>query len=332
MVTPKIAPKFPNANPKGHTVALVVFVSFLCLSTLPNIASSIDDVATIHTCTTPLFIEWVSRSTLGWLRFAISVIIFAISMLLMTETYRQELTIHYLESSKLRRLPIKLQGIKTQGFFTSWSWNILGLSFLLSALLTLHVDHQLSSHDETEIQQILEELSSQTYMKIALRASFILFEIAAPVSMLVSAVVRYVIWPKSLKAKKTDTLKSFPVLLQHNANIIFSLIEMGLLGSYTVRFTDMAVAPLFGLCYVLFAWSMKHVWLESGEPQFLYFFLDTTLGKGSTIALFALLVVLMLFYAIFVLVDDILAFLGGGVMVHFITVFGISSLLCRFRD
>ena len=232
----------------------------------------------------------------------------------------------------MRPLPITIEGVKSQGFFTSWAWNILGLSFLLSGLLTLYIDHQLSSHEAAEIPDILDKLSSQTYLKIALRASVILFEIAAPASMLVSAVVRYVIWPKSLKRNSTATLKTTPILFQHNANIIFSLMEIGLLGRLNVRFTDMAVAPLFGICYVLFAWTMKHMWLESGEPQFLYFFLDTTLGKGSSIALIALLVILLLSYALFALVDDILALLGGGFIVHFITVTSIMSFVCRFRD
>ena len=90
MATSKTAPTFPNANPKWHTVALVVFFISLCLSTLPKIAASIDDVATIHTCTSPLFPEIISRTTLGWVRFAIGVFIFVISMMLvlMKESYR----------------------------------------------------------------------------------------------------------------------------------------------------------------------------------------------------------------------------------------------------
>eukprot|EP00551_Chaetoceros_affinis_P001612 CAMPEP_0203638786 /NCGR_PEP_ID=MMETSP0088-20131115/4717_1 /ASSEMBLY_ACC=CAM_ASM_001087 /TAXON_ID=426623 /ORGANISM="Chaetoceros affinis, Strain CCMP159" /LENGTH=140 /DNA_ID=CAMNT_0050493497 /DNA_START=353 /DNA_END=771 /DNA_ORIENTATION=+ len=139
----------------------------------------------------------------------------------------------------------------------------------------------------------------------------ILFETAAPVSMLVSAVVRYALWPKALKGNGTDNLKKVHILIQHNVNIIMCLAEVGLLGGMKVRFTDLALAPLFGLAYIFFSWSMKNKWLESGEPQFLYFFLDTTLGKTSSIALGLLVIVLTLFYAIFVLIDDLLLFLGG---------------------
>ncbi len=169
-------------------------------------------------------------------------------------------------------------------------------------------------------------------MKYVLRMTIILFEIAAPQSMLVSAVVRYALWPKALTGNGTEGLKRFEILLQHNANVIMSLIEVGLLGGLECRFNDIAVAPLFGSVYVLFAWFMKNKWLKSGEPQFLYFFLDTTLGKTTSIALFGLVVVLTLFYAIFVLVDDLISMLGGGLVTHVAVVVGIASMMCRFRD
>ncbi len=235
-----------------------------------------------------------------------------------------------MKSSKLRSLPIQCSGLKAQAFFTSWSWNILGLYFISSGLLVLYIDKQLSSSND-EVKMI-ETLSNEKYIKMALRTTYILFEVAAPISMLVSVIVRYALWPKALKGNGTDDLKRISSLIQHNANIIMSLIEVGILGGIEVRFTDFSVAPLFGLAYVLFAWSMKKNWLESGEPQFLYFFLDTTLGKGTSIALLILLFLLTAFYAIFVMVDDIIVMLGGGVGVHLGVVIAIASLTCRFRD
>lgn len=236
---------------------------------------------------------------------------------------------------------MNLGGLKGQAFFTSWSWNILGLSFATSGLVTLYIDQQIANEiisggegkGDDEIQmKMIEILSSQIYVKYALRASMILFEIAAPVSMLVSTVVRYAMWPKALKANNTDGFKVLKVLIQHNANVIMSLVEVGLLGGMKVRFTDLALAPLFGITYVLFAWTMKHQWLESGEPQFLYFFLDTTLGKTSSIALSLLLIVLTFFFVMFVLLEDFIDLLGGGLAVHLAVVVGIASLACRFRD
>jgi hypothetical protein len=238
--------------------------------------------------------------------------------------------VNYLKHSKLRSIPIQIGGIRVQGMFTSWSWNILGLSFAFSGILTLYIDQQLSKGVDADT---VASLSSQTIVKYALRTSTILFEIAAPASMLVSAVVRYVLWPKALQGVNgSSTLKKPIVLIQHNMNIILSLIEVGLLGGLKVRFTDMAVSPLFGVCYVLFSWSMKNKWLESGEPQFFYFFLDTTLGKTTSIALLMLLAVLSFFYCCFVLVEDIIVLLGGGLGVHLLVVVGLASLTCRFRD
>ena len=39
--------------------------------------------------------------------------------------------VNFLKQSKLRSLPNNLSGIKSQGFFTSWCWNMLGLFFFL---------------------------------------------------------------------------------------------------------------------------------------------------------------------------------------------------------
>merc|ERR1712165_521675 len=107
-------------------------------------------------------------------------------------------------------------------------------------------------------------------------------------------------WERALKVRKaTDHLKHPSILLQHNANIFMSLLEVGILGGMKLRFTDIALAPLFGLTYVLFTWSIKHRWLPSGDPQFPYFFLDTTVGKTTSYALVCLLIVLLVFYCIF---------------------------------
>ena len=238
-----------------------------------------------------------------------------------------------MKGSKLRSLPVNFSGMKSQGFFTSWCWNILGLSFLCSGLVTLYIDQELNNNDQgISEDEMIVTLSAQPYIKYMLRMTVILFEIAAPLSMLVSAVVSYALWPKALRGKGSQDLKRWYILLQHNANVIMSLIEVGLLGGLTCRFTDIAVAPLFGVTFVLFAWLMKNKWLESGEPQFMYFFLDTTLGKTTSIALFGLLVILTLFYAIFVLVDDVILMLGGGLPTNLLVVFGTASLVCRFRD
>jgi hypothetical protein len=83
---------------------------------------------------------------------------------------------------------------------------------------------------------------------------------------------------------------------------------------------------------IILYYYFKYNWITSGEPQFLYFFLDTTLGKGTSIALIGLLAVLSIFYSIFVLVDDVMSLLGGGVSVHLAVVITVALLTCRFKD
>ncbi len=210
--------------------------------------------------------------------------------------------------------------------FTSWSWNLLGFSFAFSGLLTLYVDDLAKDYDPSEIIHF-------PHMKLASRICILLFEISAPAAMLVSVVVKYVLWPKALAGHGSANLKQFKILLQHNANIIMCLVEVGLLGGLPIRLADMALAPLFGIAYILFAWSMRFRWVPSGDAQFVYFFLDTTLpGKTSTIALAGLLVMLLLFYGIFMLVDDVILLFGGSFVTHALMVTIFSCIVCRFRD
>ena len=221
---------------------------------------------------------------------------------------------------------MNLEGIKAQAAFTSWSWNLLGLMFAHNGLLTLYIDHCTK-------QGTLSNTQDSFWLTFCLRGSIILFETAAPTTMLIAAVVRYALWDKALQNAGSHNLKKNTILLQHNANVIMALTEIGLLGGIPVRFSDTAVAALWGLAYVLFAWAMRFSWLPSGDPQFLYFFLDTTLpGYTSSIALLVLILVLLVFYTLFVVVDDIMILLGGGPVVHTFVILATSSIVCRFRD
>ena len=210
--------------------------------------------------------------------------------------------------------------------FTSWCWNVLGISFAVSGFITLYVE-------ENQKHYSFDEISRFPQMKLLLRSSLLLFEIAGPLSMLVSFVVTNVLWPQALRGgSETKSFKRIPILIQHNANSIMSLVELGFLGVLPVRFTDLALAPIFGVIYVFFSWSMRFYWVPSGEPQFLYFFLDTTLGKTSTIALVILVGILVVSYAVFVFIDDIILHFGGGPEVSVGVIAVILILLCRFTD
>lgn len=307
------------------SVALVIAVSAVCIASIPNAYSTIDEVATLESCTSPIFPELISRSALGWIRVAFAVFICIVTGVRIMED--EGMACNYLKESKLKRgLMIDLSGYRGQLMFTSLSWNLLGLSFAFSGLLTLFVDNMSGQYSVAEITEF-------PYMKLALRTSLLLFETVAPLTMLVSVVVAYALWPNCLRnGGSTDGFKRKPVLLQHNANTIMSLTEVGLLGGLPVRYSDMALAPLFGIAYIIFSWGMRFRWVPSGEPQFVYFFLDTTLGRTSTIALLVLVVILTLFYVFFVCIDDLLLVLGGGKITHFGVVATLSMMVCRFRD
>ena len=224
--------------------------------------------------------------------------------------------VNYLKQSKLKSLPIDVSGFRSLYMFTCLAWNLLAISFCLNGSIVLLIHYT-----------IVESIHPWV-----LRFAIILFEIAAPTSMLVSAVVRYVLWPKALRGKGTHILKTWDTLVQHNANIILSLVEIGLLGGLPIRLENWIAAPFFGICYIFFSWFMIHRLVPSGEPQVLYFFLDPTLGLISTLAIVCLTVVLLLAYIIFAFVDDIMLHLGGGIVIHSLVVLAISSIFCRFKD
>eukprot|EP00545_Synedropsis_sp_CCMP1620_P012493 CAMPEP_0119011148 /NCGR_PEP_ID=MMETSP1176-20130426/5485_1 /TAXON_ID=265551 /ORGANISM="Synedropsis recta cf, Strain CCMP1620" /LENGTH=175 /DNA_ID=CAMNT_0006963925 /DNA_START=243 /DNA_END=770 /DNA_ORIENTATION=- len=168
-----------------------------------------------------------------------------------------------------------------------------------------------------------------------LRVALLLFECAAPTALLVSAVVKYVLWPMALKQGSGNSfVLSHPItLLEHNGNVIMALTEVALLGGLPVRLGDIAIAPLFGICYVYFSWWMMDKWAEKDKgPQFVYPFLDTTLGWVTTISLVVLLAVLAFFYGVFASADYGISLLSGGIWTHIVAIGVMVLLVCRFRD
>jgi len=316
------------SRPKFHSIAFVVFIFAVSLVFVSRI--SIDDIATIPLIATPLFPNILSRRMLGWIRCFIAGFIAVVSGFKMRNV--EYVSVNYLPSSKLISRPIKLTGWRAQSSFTSWTWNMLGIYFALSGLVTLYV------HDYEKMTTDPDFDMLEKVLKPYLRMCVLLFETVAPLTMLVSAVVRYALWPIGLKKQNTSALKHPLVMIQHNANIFFALCEICLLGGLPVRFEDMALAPLFGVVYIVFAWVIRFRWIPSktgkyDDAQFLYFFLDTTLdGYTPTIFLAILVFVLSVFYCLFVVIDDIMVYLDGGFLMHLSIVMGLASCVCRFRD
>jgi hypothetical protein len=305
----------PSAAPPLHSVVLVAICMVTFLAILPS-ADQLDHQATIQVFTNRVFPNAMSLAALAYIRLLFALFIFGVTLhtTLVGKGWLQ--VTQFLPISKLTKTTLRISGIKTQFPFTSWSWNLLGISFALNARIAfLAASHQ-SIHPWT------------------LRIALLVYETAAPCTLLVAAVVRYAIWPNILRnGGSTAELKHPRTLLWHNANVFMALSEAALMGGIPVHFAHIGMAPLFGLAYVLFTWSMIHQWAEPKYgPQFIYFFFDTTLGRTTSIALLVLLAILMIFYSLFSVVELVLAAVGGGLVVHMMFMAGISALVCKFTD
>jgi hypothetical protein len=328
-----------SAPPPWHAITLVVGLFAIFLNRLPSL-ESLDEIATLETIQHVNFKTIFSVQQLGWIR------ILSGSIMLLDSTYAlffgawEQDTVYWFAapaSSKLtvvqqipfrgvfRAQPASIRsGLMTWSSFTMWAWIMEGWTFVLLGVLTLlppdtspqlHVQHQW-----------------------LYRIALIGWEISAPTSILVSSVVKYVLWPEcaenSAKYRTHNVLKHPGALLEHNWNVLAALLDIGMLGGLPVRFKDISVAPLFGLIYVVYSWSMMHSWCDPDKgPQFIYPFLDTTMGWTTSVALLALLLLLMLSYGIFAWADHVLTeYLDGSIVTHAVVVVLFAACVCRFRD
>lgn len=314
-------------DPPKEAIAIVCTVFFLGIYHLPSVLSRLDEIAqTPDIIAQPLFPEIISKFTLAYIRLSVA-LFFASVTLYRSFMVKHSIIIPYLKSSKLKRVPICLNGIRSQIPFTQWCFNMLTVSFLWNGLITLQVAYKESGSSIDLLQPLIQ--------KNFVRLAILLFEISAPCSMLVSSVTKYVLWPNSLKngTKGSVNFRKPVALIQHNCNIFVSLLEVGLLGILPIRIEDAVVAPLYGSVYVFFVWSIRNHLAETGDTQYVYFFLDTTISiKFCVQALIGLLSVLLLFYAAFTLVDDVLLWLDGNIFMHLFLTLAATSFFCRFRD
>ncbi|KAL7570044.1 hypothetical protein ACA910_017083 [Epithemia clementina (nom. ined.)] len=269
----------------------------------------------MDTFTKVMFPEYMDLRTVALIRMFIALSIWFVTIhMILSKGWTQQTT--YQKGSQLIMAPIVMSGAKTLAPFTSISWILLGISFTLSSYIALKgVEHE----------------------KVApwiLRIALCVWEVAAPNSLLVASVIRYAIWPAVLaKGNVTDNLKSWRNVFMHNINVFYALTETALLGGLPVRWSDISLAPLVGLCYVIFSWNMTMVWNKPHGPQFIYYFFDTTLpGYQTTISLLVLLVALLLFFVLFCASESLLKWMDGGIVGSLAFVVVICSGVMRFRD
>ena len=227
---------------------------------------------------------------------------------------REIVNVPYRPASRAPRIKFPLSGWKKQYPFTSWSWNILGLYFGLSTFIGYQVQNNLP------VPRWLVQLT------------FILWEIAGPMTLLIGVVVKYALWPAQIKETGNGGLFLTPrALLQHNANVIMAMIDLTLMGGLPAYFSHLSISVLYGCAYVVFAWCVQMTWHGQG-PAFLYFFMDTTLGTEHTIALYVLLGVLMTFHGLFCGVEHVASMVGHNLAGHAALGLAVCVFVCRFSD
>jgi hypothetical protein len=303
--------------PPWHTQAFIGALLALSAKNLPS-PESLHKTATFDTLTNRVFPDFLSLQTVGAIRLLIAASIWGLLFWMAFISDGWMLHTVYKPETKLIRSSIKVTGIRTLFPFTSWSWILLGFSFSFNGMIAIQVDR--GAEDDF-----------QPWM---LRAALVLFEIAAPFALLVSSVVRYAIWPAVLAAGQPHELGCFRNQMMHNVNAVYALTEMSLLGGIPMTFSHISIPCFIGCCYVLFAWSSAYFLGKDGTapgPQYQYFFLDTTLGKVTTISLAVLLTILMASFAMFVGIEAFVSWLGGSVITNTMCVVLISSLVCKVK-
>lgn len=303
--------------PPWHAQLFIGSLFAISAQSLPSV-ESLDKVATIEAMTNRVFPSIFSLQSLGIIRLLIAASIFSVMFYVAVISNGWELHTVYKPQTKLHKSIIKMKGIRTLFPFTSWSWVLLGLSFSINGYIALTVN----AGDEDKIQPWM------------LRVALILFEISSPFALLVSSVVRYAIWPAVLKSGKPHKLDSFRNQMMHNMNAVYALSEMALFGGIPMEISHISLPCFVGCCYVFFVWSFAHYLGKAGTapgPQYQYFFMDTTLGKTTTISLAVLLAVLMIFFAFFVGIEALVSRFGGSVLMNSLAVGLISSLVCKVK-
>jgi hypothetical protein len=334
----KSLPVLTSAPPPWHSVAIMLLLNIFFIRLLPA-WSSIDEIAVTETFTRRIFPELMSLKALAAIRTVQALIVWATSFYILFVSTGYVFSTSYLPQSKLKTVPNTLAGIRGMYPFTSVSWNLLGVAFTLSAYIAwsaVAVELKESVGDDTDTANLFDNLLLLLPPPsiFVLRTAILVWEVAAPNTLLVATVVRYVIWQGVLRAgADTSNLTQFRTLLMHNGNVLLALTEIALTGGLPVRWSEVSLAPLLGISYVFFTWHMMDKWNDKEHgPQFIYFFFDTTLGATTSYALVALLVVLLIFYMLFVSVELILAYMDGGWPFHVAFVVAVCSAVMRFRD
>jgi hypothetical protein len=291
------------------------FVGALLAFSLQSLPQDLDDIATVATFTQRIFPEYLSLTSLAIIRLGIAATIWMVTIhMIFVGRWAIETT--YRPESKLENTTLKMDGLRTLFPFTSWCWIMLGLNFSFSGYIALMA----SMGRQDEIQQWI------------LRAALILWELSAPFALLVSAIVRYAIWPVVLATGRKHELGCFRNQMQHNVNSFYVLLETALLGGMPLKVSHLSLPTLVGSIYILFTWFNCFSYADKKYgPQYIYWFMDPTLGKQSVVALVVLLTVLVLSFLTFYCIEAIIHYADKSVVAHIVCVLLVTSAVIKAK-
>lgn len=330
-VPPRALVSVTYAPPPYHAILVYISTLCACMYNLPTL-HSIDEYATISTFTHggPLGLSPLLLSSIR-LSFATLSIVVTIYKIRNGRPFK----IVRLPGSKLPGGTVDMLGWRTQGFYTSWAWNLLGMAFFLGGLIPLLI----VCHDSGMMMMIMGKEEEKIRINPWLpRLALVTFEIAAPSAFLTSFIVTYGLWPQGYKQHGPSGTVGFkgPInLIQHNGNIAMVLFEVLLMSGLPVMLGHIVFAILFGLLYIAFIWCMIHRWSPKKGPVFPYFFLDTTLGIRTTLFMIALMTVMGTFFVLFALLDKCIAMIEErdyGVVPNLCCIALVSFILMKFKD
>jgi hypothetical protein len=146
-----------------------------------------------------------------------------------------------------------LIGWRRWSTFTVWCFTVLTAHFWLAVLAKI----------------CAAAAVAPAALNILLRLSRATFEVSYPLSILVTVVVTFVLFPQGLKRGfDVQRMFRFRPQVMHNANVVMMQVEL-VSAPWTVQPSHVAFVTFFCSCYAVFSWF----WFRR-TGVFYYFFLD----------------------------------------------------------
>jgi hypothetical protein len=269
-----------SGRPPWHTSCVIGICLLIALYYVPSVESLDRDLANVAVLTHS--VGTISVTTMGWLRILLGSIMMGDSLYVVLWGKWQQDTEYY-PGSQLQpqfHLPFRgilverpysfSRGLVTLSSFTMWAWVLEGMAFWLLGYIALTTDNK--DDDETRLTAAAATATVTTMVpkQRIYRMAAVLWEIAAPTSLLVSSIVKYVLWPLALVSEgnsNANGLKHPAALLEHNLNSLAALVEVGFLGGLPVQMSHASLAVLFGLTYLAYTYVMVHSWPHGTQDK-----------------------------------------------------------------